>query len=71
MGRKPLKQEQHQERSDATQLVRSQSSVEVKRDAKGVVSFAVKVYHDEPDKAAAVAAALADKLSKKYPNPQA
>jgi len=32
-------------------MKRSQPSVEIKRDAKGQISYTVKVYNDDPEKA--------------------
>lgn len=39
------------DKPDGVQLVRSQPSVEIKRDAKGQVQYTVKVYHDDPSMA--------------------
>lgn len=47
-------------------LVRSQSSVEVKRDAKGACSFTIKVYNDDPLVAVDKVIELASKLHAAY-----
>lgn len=45
---------------------RSQSSVELKRDSKGSIVFAVKVYADEIDEALVKARAAFDVLNGEY-----
>jgi len=47
-------------------LVRSQSSVEIEKDAKGNMKWKIKVYHDDPALAAAVAHQIDMKLKENY-----
>lgn len=45
---------------------KGQSSVELKRNSKGVVEFVVKVYDDSPEKAKIEACKTFESLDKKY-----
>lgn len=45
-------------------MKRSQPSVEIKQDAKGIISFTVKVYHDDPLAAAKKACEVIEELQK-------
>lgn len=45
----------------------SQSSVELSRSPKGLMVITVKVYDDDPTKAAKIASATFDALAKQYP----
>jgi len=45
---------------------RSQPSVEIKRDAKGNVSYTVKVYDDDPEVAVAMALDAIAELDRKF-----
>lgn len=44
------------------------SSVEMKRNSKGIVEFVVKVYDSSPDKAKKIASEIFKDLNKKFPN---
>jgi hypothetical protein len=48
------------------QLVRSQSSVEVKRDGKGAVTMVVKAYADTVEEAEKLAAETFERLNKRF-----
>jgi len=47
-------------------MKRSQPSVELKQDAKGGVSFTIKVYDDDPEAAAETAKKVFDDLNSKF-----
>lgn len=47
-------------------LVRGQSSLEIKRNSKGIAEFIIKIYGDDPEKASIKAQKIFDILNKKY-----
>ena len=47
-------------------LVRGQSSIELKRNSKGIAEFIIKIYGDDPEEASIKAQKIFNDLNKKY-----